>query len=305
MRFSSTCFFLTFFFFQVKPSAAQEYRLKGYLGVEGGESFNYVLEFKDSLGYISGYSYTYQQEKKDVKAAITGVLDRVNQTLSFQENQLIYNHGFESYATICLIKAILKFNKNGDQLVFSGSITSSDITNVSCSGGSIAITGTDALKEVFEKVTIREKETVRKPENTSKNISKPMKVAYDTAAQKSTVPTILNNIDKITDGIAKTYFGESDTIILEVWDGGKVDGDKISVLINDAVYLDNYTLKRAKKKLIIPLHGNEVTISIIAENEGNEAPNTTDIFLTDGKVKHNLFAYNMFGKSAHIRCRRK
>jgi hypothetical protein len=291
--------FLTFFIHFLPFSQAQHI-WKGYIGVQGGESFHYELHFKDSAGYLNGFAYTFKNPKQDVKAAFSGFIDRKNQTVSFRETELLYNHGFESIATICLISATLKFTKEENHLVFSGAIASSDITQVSCSSGSVTITGMDDVKQVLSMpeenwnpppVPVVAKETPQKI----------LKVVYDTAAKPVENNDSAMTMVKITQGLAKQYFWSTDSLVLELWDGGKEDGDRISLWINDVKLLDNYKINKEIRRLAIKLNERKSTIiKIKAESEGNEPPNTADIILRDGNKMYRLLAHNKYGKTAIV-----
>ncbi|HTN46135.1 MAG TPA: hypothetical protein VL098_07270 [Flavipsychrobacter sp.] len=290
-----TCFILCL------PFSKAQHIWKGYIGVQGGESFHYELHFKDSAGYVKGVAYTFKNPKQDVKAAFSGFIDRKNQTFTFRETELLYNHGFESIATICLISATLKFTKEENHWVFSGAIASSDITQVSCSFGSVTITGVDDVKQVLS-VTEENPPPVPAPVIAKRTPQKTLKVVYDTAAK----PYVANNIPavttvKITEGAAKHYLWNADSFVLEIWDGGREDGDRISLWIDDVKFLDNYQINKEVQRLAMKLKENGSTIiKIMAENEGNEPPNTADIILRDGNKTYKLLAYNKFGKTAIV-----
>ena len=108
--------------------------------------------------------------------------------------------------------------------------------------------------------------------------------------------------DKITANIEKTYNWHSDTVVLDIWDGGSQDGDKITLLYNGKALLTHYLLVKEKKQLHIPLSGSNInTITILAENEGLEPPNTASLMLTDGQIRYSILAYNNKGQQAVIR----
>ena len=111
--------------------------------------------------------------------------------------------------------------------------------------------------------------------------------------------------DKITAGIEKMYNWHSDTVIIELWDGGNIDGDRVSLLFNGMQYLNNYFLVKEKRQLIIPLSVDQYNIiTIIAENEGDDPPTTASLYLKDGLIKYSLLAYNAKGQQAVIKLKR-
>ncbi len=288
----------------VAAKAFSQYRLKGFLGVEGGESFHYVMEFTDSSGYINGYAYTYQTKKKDVKARIEGRLDKENKTLRFRETELLYNHGFESYATICLIQAELKFVKEEEGNVFKGGITTSDITQILCSGGSIVINDAEGIRTLFEPLATENNEG--KSVDATPMPPKQVKYVYDTAVVpvKKDFPA-LEKMRKLTEGAEAVLYWNTDSVTLQIWDGGKPDGDRVSVQIGENVHLNRYLLVKEKKELQLPFTEKEITIVVKAENEGNEPPNTAHLILKDGNMQYDFFVYNSIGRAAGIKIIKK
>lgn len=297
--------FLVIFLLFFSSVFAQQKELKGYLGVEHGESFTYKLSFTDSFGYIKGYAYTWLDENKDVKAKVTGFIDKKNKTLSFKETEIVYNHGFESNTTICLINATLKFKEENGLKVFTGSISSSDASNVYCGQGTIRFMDNETLKNLFNDNETNEespKDIVKR--STAK---KPFKIIYDTISKSSINQNIPQNnkTEKITSGTEKEYDWMSDSVILEVWDGGRIDGDMINILFNDSTILKRYALTQKRNRIVVPIMNNSINqLEIVAVNEGNEPPNTANLLLIDGSKQYPIIAYNTIGKKAIIRIRK-
>ncbi len=280
--------------------------LKGYLGVGGGESFDYKLVFTDSLGYIKGHSYTWLYQNAEVKAAISGYIDRGAKTITFREDSIIYNRGFQSNATICLINSTLSYRQEEGGNVFKGPTTSSDITNVACDAGSIVFQDSEGLRALFLEQKIAEAPKVAKINNPT---GKPIRIVYDTAASVQRRPVATGEppkqVERITQGIEKIYDWHSDTILVHIWDGGRVDGDVISIYQNDVPVLRNYTIKKEPKQLALTFSGaNTEVLTIVAHHEGNEPPNTTDVLLVDGSIHHSILVYNSIGKKGIIKIRK-
>lgn len=298
---------LFFLLFCVLTTVAQvkNYTLKGYMGVQGGESFSYRLEISDSAGNIKGHSLTYLTEGKEVKAWITGTVDRKNKTLSFRETSIVHNNGFESSAILCLVDAFLKYVPASKGYVLEGPITSKDLSNADCSRGSINFVNDDVLKELFGNTTpvaaapAKQPEVQKAPAKTT-----PMMVVYDTVRRNSSVSS-QRQPDRITANVEKVYEWNTDTVVIDVWDGSNIDGDVLSINYNDKNVLGHYRLKEEKMRLRIPLSGNGTdVITITAEEEGNEPPNTASLLLTDGNKSYPVIAYNDRGRQAVIRIRK-
>ncbi|RYY30349.1 MAG: hypothetical protein EOO04_05025 [Chitinophagaceae bacterium] len=280
--------------------------IKGYLGVEGGESFSYMLKFTDSAGIIKGSALCWQVEGKEVRADIEGVINKKDRTLSFTETKIRENKGFSSNQTICLISAVLRFTKVDESLVFSGSITSKDAGNVYCGTGTITFQDNEEVRALFKELPAT---ALPAPPVPVAKATKPMKVVYDTARKLAAVvssPVQKNAlVEQITTGKDKTIEWSSDSLVIEIWDNSQPDGDRISLSFNDQLLIPEYTLIRDKKIFQIALSTLPATIRIKALNEGSQSPNTADLILRDGRVIHRLLAYNDVGKFSTIRIVKK
>jgi hypothetical protein len=283
--------------------------LNGYLGIEGGEVFSYKIEFSEIGGNrITGNATTWTVAGKDVCAKIEGVVDKKNYTLSFYEKEIVYNTGFTSKKTICLINAKLKFSRDENNVfVLSGKITSNDLTNITCAKGSITFGNINEIRPVFEEEKLVKKKPIKFFENKNEP-KKQMRFVNDvTDNNQQDKSTLYNNNKKemVTSGMNKIYDWSSDSVTVEIWDNSMVDGDVISVSYNGRRILENYTIVNEKKILRLPVDKEVNELTITAVNEGSQQPNTTDILLHDGKQAHSLIAYNSIGKQAVIRIRKQ
>ncbi|UZR93369.1 hypothetical protein [Chondrinema litorale] len=75
-------------------------------------------------------------------------------------------------------------------------------------------------------------------------------------------------------------------VTIKVWDRKEVDGDVISLRFNDQWILQNYSLKKRKKKVKVNYQSNNENILIFfAHNLGEEPPSTAAVSLKSGKEK--------------------
>jgi len=100
---------------------------------------------------------------------------------------------------------------------------------------------------------------------------------------------------------------ESDSLRLDVYDNGEVDGDIISVFYNDGLILNSQKLTHKSIRIDVVLDSSKEynEVSMYAENLGLIPPNTALIIVNDGKNKFNLRLSSNLEKSATIRIRRK
>ena len=105
----------------------------------------------------------------------------------------------------------------------------------------------------------------------------------------------------------KTYDVESDSIRLSFYDNGEIDGDSISVFVNNSLVLAHQGLEAKAFNIYLTLDStreiNEV--SMFAENLGRIPPNTALMVLTDGKNRYEVFMTSSLSENATIRLRRK
>lgn len=308
-------------------NAKNVYQLDGYMGVRGGESFHYRIELSDSIGNIlSGYSYTYKTKDKAVKAYLTAEINRKAKSLHIQEQQIISNQGFESIATICLVNADLSWNEIEKNL--SGSlITQTSDNGAICSSGSIVFIRQSQINQLFSPAAAPQpgsKSTAQQHAAsfvTREDPNQKLHAYFNQKAQsekdqmsitKESQPQVSPNttaqpvVKKITEGLDGAYLWHSNQIIFEIWDGGEIDNDRVTVSYNDTQVLKNYQLSGQKKRVVLNIGTNPINnITITANNEGANPPNTANIRLFDGDKVYDILAYNKTGRKAVIRIRKQ
>lgn len=100
---------------------------------------------------------------------------------------------------------------------------------------------------------------------------------------------------------------ESDSLRIDVYDNGEIDGDIISVFYNEGLILNNIRLTHKSIHIDVVLDStreyNEV--SMYAENLGLIPPNTALMVVNDGKNKFNIRLSSNLETNATIRIKRK
>ena len=272
---------LPFFSFGQKKS----YNLYGLVKTDAGDAYPYHVVFDLTGNILSGYSVTTQMSGIDFTAKVSGVIDRKLHKLVITETKAL-DHNAEA---ICLFDADLIYKQVGNKFIVSGPFIGRNEDSTICGIGTVEIEEPNDPVSIFY---VPEKtQPVRAPE----------RARMDTVAIKA--PTVSPNT--ITEGVQKEIDWTSDSCVIEVWDGGVIDGDVITVLYNDVPVLTNYTLEKAHKQLRIPITKKTSTVTIIAINEGANPPNTADILLIDGAARYKITAYNSQGKRATIVLRKK
>ncbi len=100
---------------------------------------------------------------------------------------------------------------------------------------------------------------------------------------------------------------ESDSLKVDIYDNGEIDGDIVSLFYNKELILFNQKLTHKSIHLDIVLDSTkaENEITLFAENLGLIAPNTALLRIRDGKKVYDLRVSSSLEKNATIRIRRK
>jgi hypothetical protein len=294
MRTAVCCLLIIFLLPQFLKGQSKPVELSGIIIINGSNTLLYHLVFTtDTNGFLKGYSVTDMHHKDETKASIEGKIDIENQTLSYKETSVISPHTLPDTTIMCMVHAKLKYKKASKGMMLTGNFTGFGLnTGKECAKGNITMLNTDALYGVF---------------NPSQKQNAIVPVAAKDSS-KNIIPNLVDTFtttDEITKGIETVYDWRSDTVLIDLWDGGEIDYDAVTILYNTDTILKNYTLKAEKIHLKVPVSSNGMDqLIIVADNEGNEPPNTANLTLTDDQKKYNVIAYNSVGQKAVINIKR-
>ncbi|MES2332897.1 MAG: hypothetical protein V4539_25030 [Bacteroidota bacterium] len=148
--------------------------------------------------------------------------------------------------------------------------------------------------------------------DTAKLITKdePEEVEKDTTKVVVAVPKPVQ-VDEMFAQRSKVFTKELEvtgsTIRLELYDNGEIDGDAVSLYLNDKRILNNSVLSHKAIRLTVELDQDKEynEISMFAENLGTIPPNTAALILYDGKTRHEIFLTSDLSKNATIKLKRK
>lgn len=278
----------------------REYKLSGTLKMETGESFPFRIEFSEEHGNLRGFSYTYPPPN-ETKTAIMGVVDAYERRLTFKEMEIITPHVVFTKAYMCLINANLKYDKTYRGVSLSGPITNRQTDNIACTPGVLTFDNPEELQPLFEPK--KQFDTVISMKKKAPGAQRGgIRVAQEQEAEPVEEQS---EPDRITKGIGKMYYWNTDSLVLEIWDGGNTDGDIVSVSYNGKEILSRLSLNKQKKRIVVsvPAHS-ENNLVITAVNEGSDPPNTATLSLRDGEQRYSVVAYNDMKNSALITIKR-
>lgn len=135
----------------------------------------------------------------------------------------------------------------------------------------------------------------------------------DTLVAVSIIPRKLinyvveNDYKKRKNEIVNEIEVASDTLRLDVYDNGEIDGDIISIFYNSGLILNNQRLTHKSIRIDIVLDSTKEynEISMYAENLGLIPPNTALLVINDGVNKYNVRLSSNLETNATIRIKRK
>ena len=129
-----------------------------------------------------------------------------------------------------------------------------------------------------------------------------------TVVQRKVINYVVENQFKERQNeIASEIEVESDSLKVDFYDNGEVDGDSISVFFNSQLMAFSQKLSTRSLHFDITLdNSKEVNeLSMFADNLGSIPPNTALMIVTDGEKKHQIRLSSNFEKNATIRIRKK
>jgi hypothetical protein len=102
---------------------------------------------------------------------------------------------------------------------------------------------------------------------------------------------LLKKKEERSSKLVETIYTNADTLKIAVYDNGEVDGDTVTVFLDNAVVLDRYRISEKAKELYVPIRSGQTRIiDLFANNLGSIPPNTALIIITAGKKRYELHA---------------
>ena len=123
-------------------------------------------------------------------------------------------------------------------------------------------------------------------------------------------PSIVQGAAEIEKRVTKSdqsFYFESDSLLLTLYDNGEVDGDTVTVLMNGNVIFSKVglTTKANSKTIYITSDMDSVKLVMYAENLGSIPPNTGLLIVNDGEKRYDVRFTADLKTNAAIVLRRK
>lgn len=237
---------------------------------------SFKLEFQEQNGIINGFSITNIDTKDETKSEIVGLYFKTDRSYQIEETQIIQTNSEEPLESFCYVKMNLTIKGRFGSKRLEGTFTGNFIDNEECASGKIILLEEYKIKKILEKI--------------EKKIEK----------EKKKVTTI-KKISVIKSGDDLSINWKSKKLIIKIWDANKEDGDRVDLLINNKIILQNFKTKSKPKKIKLKLKKGINTVYIKATNEGSSPPNTSRIELIDNNTKYPILIQLEKNKSVNIK----
>jgi hypothetical protein len=121
-------------------------------------------------------------------------------------------------------------------------------------------------------------------------------------------PPVINNpiITKRETEVIQTLSVFEDSITLSLYDNGEIDGDTVSVFLNNEKIISNVGLKAsAYKHTVYFKPGETIQLTLFAENLGKIPPNSGLLVVYSGEQRYQVFFTSTLNKSAVVLLKRE
>ncbi len=263
------CFFIVNIFVLLSTiSFGQQKKFQGELEI-GNQKVKYEINFSiDLKNNIVGTSITDKGGKDENQSRIKGKFFPEKNKIEFEETTVLRNKTKGN--TFCMIHATVFVKPNNYRDVLRGDfIGYLKDKNEKCGDGKIYLLSESGQHIIEEK---KEIEKIQLPISVTK---------IDTLNSNS------NEENK------KILNWKNNKIELEIWDDKSIDGDEVSVFVNEKEVLKNYVTAKEKKQLSFsfPEKAKKCVVKIVSISEGKTPPNTSRCTLKDGNESYDFLAH--------------
>ncbi|MEO5997013.1 MAG: hypothetical protein ABIN89_09755 [Chitinophagaceae bacterium] len=245
----------------------------------GGCYSKYFIELQMQIGanQVEGVTYIYYDTTRYVKLNFNGLLNKQTKGMILSENKVL-EYKIPSNCIPCIKTYDLTWSKknNEEQLIGTWKGSEMGLMNA-CPPGTIYLKR--VVSSSFKRGEIIQNEQLA-------------------TIQKSLVPAS-RKVELI-----QTIDLETASVKVELYDNGQIDGDTISVFLNDQLILYKKGLSDKPITLDIPIQeSKDYKMIMYAENLGSIPPNTALMVVTSGKKKYEIYLSSSEQKSAAVKFR--
>ncbi|MFH6769006.1 hypothetical protein V8G56_09685 [Gaetbulibacter aquiaggeris] len=269
MKFKKYFLQLSLFLLPIISWSQNAYEYMGLVMLNDSTTITYKISITEKNGSVKGYSLTDLGGEHETRSNILGEYDHVNNELNFRETSIIYTKSPVTQDDFCFINTTFKkfsFEKsNKIKANFVGLFSD----NTRCIDGQLFLNSVEKIEARMDKMVTK--------------INKSNKIADSTKVKINALRLMDSlNLNILKKDQTLSVFSKSKKVSIRVYDGGKEDGDKITIYANKKVVLNNYEANKEKRIIYLNLFDDKTSIVIKAENEGKITPNTVIVEIEDG-----------------------
>ena len=245
-----------------------------------------ITEIKDSVFKGNIYEYIiYDEQGTYFKAEVNGIIR--DKEIYTNPAKIIESKFTKYHLSWCTEKAISILKKKGKDLF----LESINIKSSNC------ITGPSVLHKILSKDDILDDEM----------IGKTLTVPEIKIPQLASEDKIITSYKKRSTSVVKTIEVESDSLTLGFYDNGTIDGDSISVFLNNELKVKHKRLTDTVFTMAFKLDKTKAIneIGMFAENLGTIPPNTAVMIIKDMHKSYSVFLSSNMAVNAVVKIKRK
>lgn len=238
---------------------------------EQGTIYSYTLEVHSIIdGQVKGVSIS-ENNSFYCSTEFSGEIK--NNQIEITENKVIKTN-YKNKSEICLMTLKLGLNDN----ILSGKFTSRNSLNKNCGNGfvSLRLKGKDStqMKNSFDNNQV-----------STQVISKILSNNIDSLKPTGTSKPISTFINSRKIDLTNELIIPADSVRIEIYDNGIIDGDQVTLLVNKEVIIKSKIISDKPIEFdLLKRNGTDFLIEFFAENLGSIPPNTGLII-----IKHNMY----------------
>ncbi len=274
--------------------------------INGGSANNYLIELvlKQNQSNVQGIlNYYFRNTFRSIQ--LNGTYNPATRKLELQNIPVTYFASTSTLEVDCMMDffATLRVAKTGS--ILNGTFMGRKEYRTTCpeisfnlaldkniSQHDSVVTAIKEFKEVYQVWKPAEEDTL----------------VAATVIQRPVVNYVVNAQYKVREKVVeKEIVVDADSVTVDFYDNGEIDGDSISVFYNDQLITFNRKLSTRSIQFRLGLNPqkevNEITM--FADNLGSIPPNTALMMVNDGKNRFDIRLSSNLQKSATVRLRRK
>lgn len=254
---------------------------------EAGLIYDYTIQIHSIVGnQVKGTSIS-KSSKFYCSADFSGEIN--NKQLRIIENKVISTN-YKNKNEICLMTLNLSLKNSR----LSGSFTSMNNIKKKCGSGTASLsyirTDSTVAAQTIEKSML------------SGNIPIEILKTVDSSKSNKASPLVSENKNLRKIEVTNEINIPFDSVHIEIYDNGVIDGDQVTLLVNKEIIIKNKTISdRPIEFDLLRKNGSEFIIEFFAESLGSIAPNTGLIIIKNNMYRKELTFASDFQKTNAIK----